>query len=740
MAGCVKSGASEEKLKVFRMRGTGDERSKSVSYLLSLARCTESENENVGSLSFSIQWQGQPAGSPSSQAGSPADPEQSSAPVTCETGGISAVVATLYHSTGAKLASAGPLTCSNPVFTLKNIPVSSNLQLVVTGKNAAGNVLYRGDRDKIRVVYHETSGAGTIAAPSFTPALSAPEDAVMLGSGKVRFIWSDVHGASTYLLQASKNSNFIPPIIDASTKTASYLTTSDLASGTYFWRVMAKDAFSNSGEWTTPWSTTVDADPPVNTTADKFINQGAARTKMEVVSLKISAAKKTGVAAYYITDRPEKPQARKAAWTAIPSAPSSYEAEIPYTLSKGEGVKKIYVWFKDAYGRMSRSKSGSILLVSVLPLATITGHPAPVTNSISARFGFVSAKKNSLFQCQLDGEPFTACTSTTTYNGLPDGSHTFTVKATDAGNDTDTDPPSFTWTIDTKPPRSAITSSPPVLTSSTLAQFSFSSTKADSTFQCRLDGNVLAECTSPLTYTGLSAGSHTFTVSAKDGFNNIEATPSIYTWTIDTTPFTTTITDQPPNRTSSTTASFSFTASKPGATFQCQIDNGSYGKCSSPMPYSKLTEGNHTFAVKAIDDMGNEDSNPARATWVIGMPPKNTTPPGFINRKGIYFTGKEIVTLSISAESNKGITGYFASESPATPDASDQAWVTFPVVKTYDQDVQYTMSKKTGKKRIYVWFKDSDGYVSEVRSDTIYRFNGYYVVLTTFIVMVAISL
>jgi hypothetical protein len=743
IAGCVKSGASEEKLKIFRMRGTGDGKSSSVSYLLSLAGCTESENENVGSLTFSIKWMGPPTGSLDSQVRAPApDAEQSSVPITCEAGGISEVVATLYHSNGVKLASVGPLNCSNPVFTLHSIPVSSSLQLMVAGKNAAGKVLYRGERDKIRIVYHETTGAGTIAATPFTPGLSAPEDLVMMGSASVRFIWSDVHGVTTYRLQASKNSNFTPLVIDASTKSASYVTTADLASGTYYWRVMAKDVFNNSGEWTTPWSFTVDADPPLNTTADKFINKGAAKTKIAEVSLAISATKKTGVAAYYISNRPEKPGVRKSGWIAIPSTPSSFEAEIPYTLSKGEGVKKIYVWFKDAWGRVSQSKSGSILLDTTSPHATITGHPAPLTNSTSARFSFVSTKKNSLFQCQLDGGVYTACTSTTTYNGLTEGSHTFTVKATEGDTDTNADPapPSFTWTIDTTPPHSAITSYPPVLTNYTLADFSFSSTEPDSKFRCRLDGAAFADCVSPLIYSGLSSGKHTFMVVATDAANNVEMTPASYSWTIDTTPFITTITNQPPNRSTSTSASFSFTANKTGATFLCQLDNSSYSKCSSPMTYTKLTEGNHTFNVMAIESTGNEETPPTRATWVIGLPPTNTTRPGFINRKGTYFTGKNTVTLSISGESNRGITGYFASDRPETPNASDPDWVTFPAVKSYYQDVQYAMSEKTGTKKVHVWFKDSDGNVSESRSDTIYLFNAYYVVLVVFLIQVAIIL
>jgi hypothetical protein len=158
------------------------------------------------------------------------------------------------------------------------------------------------------------------------------------------------------------------------------------------------------------------------------------------------------------------------------------------------------------------------------------------------------------------------------------------------------------------------------------------------------------------------------------------------------------------------------------------------------MTYSKLTEGNHTFNVMAIDSTGNEETPPTRAAWVIGLPPTNTTRPGFINRKGTYFTGKNTVTLSISAESNRGITGYFASDRPETPNASDPDWVTYPAVKIYYQDVQYAMNEKTGTKKIYVWFKDSDGNVSEARSDTIYLFNAYYVVLVVFLIQVAIIL
>ena len=539
IAGCVKSGASEEKLKIFRQRGTGDGRSNSVTFLLSFAGCSESENENVGSLSFDIQWQGQPISSSTatSQAASTAQPpEQAPAPVTCATGGIGAVETTFYHPSKAKLASAGPWNCSKPIGMLHSIPVSSEILLIVTGKNASGAVLYRGEQSGITVAYGQTTSLGTIAALPFTPVLSAPENAAMLGSGHVRFAWTGASGASSYRIQVSNNPGFAPAAVDTTTATASYETGADLASGSYFWRIKATDAFNNSSEWSAPGSITVDADPPINTTGKNFINKGRAATNSSTVLLAISAVKKTGVTGYYISEQPKKPEADKEGWTTIPSI-ASYAADIPYTLSERDGKKKIYVWFKDAFGHVSQVKSGAIIFDTKLPSVTITSHPAHPTNLTSAQFGFNSTKARSKFQCQLDDGLYSTCTNTTSYQGLPDGSHTFTVQASDAAGNVNLAPASFTWTIDTLPPDTAITSQPPVPTNSASARFGFSSTKTGSTFECRLDGDVRAGCASPQDYTGLAAGPHTFTVRATDAVGNIDPTPASYTWTIDA-PFT----------------------------------------------------------------------------------------------------------------------------------------------------------------------------------------------------------
>jgi hypothetical protein len=183
---------------------------------------------------------------------------------------------------------------------------------------------------------------------------------------------------------------------------------------------------------------------------------------------------------------------------------------------------------------------------------------------------------------------------------------------------------------DSTPPGTSITSGPDNPTTSTSASFAFTATQSGSTFQCKLDNAAYAACTSPKAYSGLSVGSHTFSVRAIDPAGNTDATPDSRTWTIaapDTAAPDTTITSGPDASTLSTSASFTFTASDASATFQCKLDAGSYAACTSPKAYSGLSTGAHTFTVRASDSAGNADATPATRTWTIapdedpGLPP-----------------------------------------------------------------------------------------------------------------------
>ncbi|HEX7255458.1 MAG TPA: Ig-like domain-containing protein [Gaiellaceae bacterium] len=257
------------------------------------------------------------------------------------------------------------------------------------------------------------------------------------------------------------------------------------------------------------------------------------------------------------------------------------------------------------------------------PTVEIAAHPNDPSNSNSASFAFIVGEPIGP-QCKLDDAAFAPCSSPVSYVSLSDGTHTFTVQATDsAGN---TGQASFVWTIDTTAPETTITSGPPAHTNETSASFAFTS-EAGSTFECSLDavdaGNFVP-CTSPTSYTGLPGGTRTFRVRAKDAAGNTDASPASHAWTIDLVGAATTILTAPPSSTNSTSASFTFASSEPGTTFECSLDGALFTACSSPVGYNNLSDGQHTFSVRAVDPAENTAPE-ASHTWTIDTRPPTAT-------------------------------------------------------------------------------------------------------------------
>jgi uncharacterized repeat protein (TIGR02543 family) len=87
---------------------------------------------------------------------------------------------------------------------------------------------------------------------------------------------------------------------------------------------------------------------------------------------------------------------------------------------------------------------------------------------------------------------------------------------------------------------------------------------------------------------------------------------------VDIAPPDTTITAHPDDPSFSAEATFSFTSTEPGSTFECQLDGGGFTPCTSPHTYAGLDYGDHTFEVRAIDEADNVDPTPASFSWTIG--------------------------------------------------------------------------------------------------------------------------
>ncbi len=84
----------------------------------------------------------------------------------------------------------------------------------------------------------------------------------------------------------------------------------------------------------------------------------------------------------------------------------------------------------------------------------------------------------------------------------------------------------------------------------------------------------------------------------------------------DTNPPDTTITKRPKDKTKKKTATFEFSSSESGATFECGLDGGAFAPCTSPDTL-KVKKGKHSFEVRARDAAGNVDGSPATDSWKV---------------------------------------------------------------------------------------------------------------------------
>lgn len=97
--------------------------------------------------------------------------------------------------------------------------------------------------------------------------------------------------------------------------------------------------------------------------------------------------------------------------------------------------------------------TATIKIDKTLPDTVITSQPANPSGA-TVTFAFTGSDGTGSgvvgFECKLDAGSFVSCSSPITYNNLPNGSHTFTVRAIDAAGNIDATA-IYTWTVQVNP-------------------------------------------------------------------------------------------------------------------------------------------------------------------------------------------------------------------------------------------------------------------------------------------------
>ncbi|MFM6929261.1 MAG: hypothetical protein ACKOX6_12415, partial [Bdellovibrio sp.] len=254
--------------------------------------------------------------------------------------------------------------------------------------------------------------------------------------------------------------------------------------------------------------------------------------------------------------------------------------------SSNDGEKILRLWSKDSAGAISQVPSEFTLnLDTAVPVISISTTPLAMSKSATQTFAFSGNDNGGVidhYECQIDSAGWQACSSPKAYSGLTEGDHTFYARAMDtAGNFSNV--ASKSWHIDLTIPTLTLSGSPNTITNSLSAVFNFNAMDSGgagiASYFCKLDSGSYVLCSAVQSYV-VAVGTHVLKAYVVDGAGNSSAELS-YSWTIDTTPPTVSITAKPTVLNNATTANFSFTGVDTGgggiASFLCSIDGSVFG-------------------------------------------------------------------------------------------------------------------------------------------------------------------
>jgi hypothetical protein len=267
---------------------------------------------------------------------------------------------------------------------------------------------------------------------------------------------------------------------------------------------------------------------------------------------------------------------------------------------------------------LATGTTGAIGHCTFSPIETeLEGTPPSSSTSSKATFTFSGRTVGHVqgFECSLDGAEFATCASPNELTGLADGPHEFKVRAYN-GEGTRAAPRSYEWTVNSEASEIEFTGAPPAKTNSTAAKFTFVVPDNTVKVACKLDGAQLQNCESPVEFSGLAPGTHSFEVSAKEEDGGTST--ATRQWKIITEAPSPAITTAPPATTETTNATFLFGSVLGGeiSGYECSLDGSAFGACASPQSFGGLAPGAHSFSVRANDEAGNT-SAPTTYHWTV---------------------------------------------------------------------------------------------------------------------------
>ena len=285
----------------------------------------------------------------------------------------------------------------------------------------------------------------------------------------------------------------------------------------------------------------------------------------------------------------------------------------------GDGTYTLSVRATDAAGLTGPAGSASYVLDTTAPAAPVfTSVPASPSRSRALSFAF-TGEPGATFTCRLTSgptvlDPDTTCTSPlpVSLTGLPDGTYTVSVKATDAAGNVGA-AQTATQVLDTIAPLAPVLVTGPAATAPDPRPTWVFTSETGSTLTCRVVGATTgtvvpdSSCTSPYQPTLPADDTYAFSVRAADAAGN-QGPALTGTYVLDSSAPATAVVVGPASPGRSTTPTWQVSASE--GTVQCKLVRGSvlvrdWATCGPTFSVPLGTDGLYVLSARVVDSAGN---------------------------------------------------------------------------------------------------------------------------------------
>ena len=493
----------------------------------------------------------------------------------------------------------------------------------------------------------------------------------------------------------------------------------------------------------------VDTTPP---TGGMTINGSTPYTPTNLVTLNLLATDAVGVTGYYLSTSATPPTAGSAGWITVKES-RNYQADVLYALEPGNGSRTVNVWYKDAEGNVSTTSNAGVVVDTTVPvdgtLAATAGN-SKVYLSWSGFSSAVSGIAGYTVVYATDSEPSSCTAGTQLYTGpatsflqgnLTNGTpYYYRVCAINRAGNISPGVSASAVPDGTAPSGGISINGGASATSTTLVTLALSAIDNSGVTGYYLSvtpapPTAAAVGWTPFTATtsyyanlpftlGSGDAAKTVYVWYKDGADNISPVASSQI-ILDTIPpvdgILTAISGDGQvslnwnsfSDVGSGIAGYTVVYDTVGIPLSCNAGTQVYTGGGTSFTQTALANGIPCYyRVCATDNAGNISTGVG-----VSATPDGTAPVGaIIINDGKSLTSNSTVTLSLSANDDVGVIGYYLSTVTTPPAAGAAGWSAVTSTTVFSVQIPFPLGSGDGAKTVYVWYKDLAGNVSATAS------------------------